>query len=289
VKRIRLKGDIPLFVIAIVEHESQVNYRASFKMLQYITLVLAEYEKEADKAKKGVSDLKNFKYPPVLPIIFYDGSDRWTAETNFLDKTELSDVFGKYIPKFEYELIALKQYSEMDLVCFGDILSLIMLVDKIQTPNDLSLLSKLPPDYVKQLESLNIPDHLKKLIANVITVLLSRINVPKDEIDVMTDKIYQRRFQEMFTLIEPYDVQETRRLEREKNQAEFQTEREKNQTEREKNQAELKNAQTELEKMRLKEKETIWKLKQKHMSDEDIADVLSIPIDVVRNETGFSS
>jgi ssRNA-specific RNase YbeY (16S rRNA maturation enzyme) len=112
--------------------------------------------------------------------------------------------------------------------------------------------------------------------------LLTRINVPKDEIDVMTDKIYQRRFQEMFTLIEPYDVQETRRLEREKNQAEFQTEREKNQ-------AELKKAQTELEKMRLKEKETIWKLKQKHMSNEDIADVLSIPIEIVRNETRFTS
>jgi hypothetical protein len=69
-------------------------------------------------------------------------------------------------------------------------------------------------------------------------------------------------------LIEPYDVQETRRLEREKNQAEFQTEREKT---------------------RLKEIDSIRKLKLRNMSDEDIADVLSIPIDVVRNETGFSS
>jgi hypothetical protein len=39
VKRVNLKGDVPLFVIAIVEHESEVNYRASFKMLQYITHV----------------------------------------------------------------------------------------------------------------------------------------------------------------------------------------------------------------------------------------------------------
>ena len=40
VKRVNLKGDTPLFVITIIEHESQVNYKTSFKMLQYITLVL---------------------------------------------------------------------------------------------------------------------------------------------------------------------------------------------------------------------------------------------------------
>ena len=60
IKRINLSGDIPLFVIAIVEHESKVNYRASFKMLQYITLVLTEYEKEANKAKDNISYTKNF-------------------------------------------------------------------------------------------------------------------------------------------------------------------------------------------------------------------------------------
>jgi len=36
VKRISLRDNPPLFVIAILEHESGVNHRASFKMLQYI-------------------------------------------------------------------------------------------------------------------------------------------------------------------------------------------------------------------------------------------------------------
>jgi hypothetical protein len=272
VKRIRLKDDVPLFVIAIVEHESEVNYRASFKMLQYITLVLTEYEKDANKNKEGASRLKGFKYPPVLPIVFYDGPGPWTAETHFLNQTELSEVFQKYIPKFEYELVALNQYSETDLARFEDILSLIMLIDKIQKPDELNLLSKLPPDYGKRLDELNIPEHLKKLIADVITVLLTRVNVPKEEISQVTEKIYQRRFQEMFTLIEPYDVQETRRLEREKTQKEMweviQAEREKAQAEREKAQA--------------REKELIRKLRQNNMTDESIADMLSIPIEILR-------
>jgi len=49
VKRINLKNHPPLFVIAILEYSSTVNYRTSFKMLQYITLVLTEYEKEASR------------------------------------------------------------------------------------------------------------------------------------------------------------------------------------------------------------------------------------------------
>jgi hypothetical protein len=227
IKRIHLKGGIPLFVIAIVEHESEVNHRASFKMLQYITLVLTDYEKEANKAKDGASRAKNFMFPPVLPIVFYDGAGQWTAKINFLDKTELSDVFEKYIPKFEYELVALNQYSQTDLVQFGGILSLILLIDKIQAPDEFGLLSKLPPDYGKRLDALNIPGHLRKLIADVISALLMRINIPKEEIHTVTEKIYTRRIQEMFTLMVPYDVQETRRLEREKTRKEMWDEMEK--------------------------------------------------------------
>ena len=67
VKRIKLKGNIPCFIIAILEHESKVNYRSCFKMLQYICLVLDSWEKEAEKEKPGSTLLKDFKYPPVLP------------------------------------------------------------------------------------------------------------------------------------------------------------------------------------------------------------------------------
>jgi hypothetical protein len=49
------------------------------------------------------------------------------------------------------------------------------------------------------------------LLADVITVFLTRINVPEDEIESVTKSLYERRIHEMFTLIDNYDVQETRR------------------------------------------------------------------------------
>jgi len=215
VKRINLKNNQPLFVIAIVEHESGVNYRASFKMLLYIALILDGYEKEVirDESQKMKPTRKDFKYPPILPIVFYDGKKNWTAETNFLYKTEMHEIFEKYIPKFEYELVNLKEHSVEDLTKYGNLLSLFMILDKIKTPDSLGkVLSSLPQDYIEKLK-LNVPDHLKKLLADVTRLLLTKINTPQEEIDELTERIYERGVSEMFG-IENYDVQETRRIAR---------------------------------------------------------------------------
>jgi len=208
IKRINLKDGTPLFVIAIIEHESKVNFRASFKMLLYIALILNDYEKEINKNAK-ITLTKDFKYPPVLPIVFYDGEDDWTAATNFLHRTEMHEIFEKYIPKFEYELVSLNDYTFEDLAKFGNVLSLFMMIDKLKTPDDLSNWGKIPKEYVHQLEAMNIPPHLKELLVRVITVLLRKIDIPQDEINNFVEKIDERGISEMLTL-ENYSVRETR-------------------------------------------------------------------------------
>jgi hypothetical protein len=131
-----------------------------------------------------------------------------------LDRTEMSEEFGKYIPKFEYELVSMRDYGEKDLTQFGDALSLFMLFDKLDRPEDLRALRDLPDDYAENLKR-NMPPHLHKLLADTAATLLRRINVPEEEIDRIADRIYKRRFHEMFRGMKGYDVQETRRIARE--------------------------------------------------------------------------
>ena len=181
VKRINLKTETPLFVITILEHESKVNYRSSFKMLQYISLVLDNWEKEAEKEDPGSSFRKDFKYPPVLPIVFYDGRDTWTAERNFLNRTHLNDVFEKYIPKFEYELVNLNDHSIEGILGFKDALSFLLILDKIRRSDD-SNLQSLPSEYLEDLR-LQIPENLGKLITDVIRVFLERSKIGRQEIE----------------------------------------------------------------------------------------------------------
>ncbi|MCL2070368.1 MAG: Rpn family recombination-promoting nuclease/putative transposase [Treponema sp.] len=184
VKRINLKGPTPLFVIAVLEHESKVNYRSCFKMLQYICLVLDAWEKEAEKEKPGSSLLKDFKYPPVLPMIFYDGKGDWTAQRNFFDRTHLNQVFEKYIPKFEYELINLNDYSEEEIMRFGGALSYIFLIDKIRNSREKERINRLPDDYVERLR-LQIPDDMIKLLTDVTLSLLDKSGHNRNEAEAV--------------------------------------------------------------------------------------------------------
>jgi hypothetical protein len=216
VKRIRLKnGGPPMFVIAIAEHQSEVCHNASFRMFRYTALALDSYEKEVAQEKALdptvlASTAKAFQYPPVLPLIYYDGPGKWTAEMNFLNKTAFNDVFGKYIPSFEYIVINLNDISEEDLYRFGDTLSFVLLIDKIKGPKDMRLLKNIPQDYIKRF-SQNFPDNLKQLLSDVIGTLMRRVNVPADAIEDITNKIQKRRVSEMFDLIEEWDVQEIKR------------------------------------------------------------------------------
>jgi hypothetical protein len=199
VKRIRLKGDTPLYVITVVEHESKVNFRSPFKMLLYICLVLNNYEKQF--ANKKAPQTKDFRYPPVLPIVFYDGPTRWTSERNFRDRTELAEEFWKYIPSFEYELVDLNQYSREDIIEFGDALSFIMLIDKVRTSKEgIEILRHLPKEYVEQLQ-LKIPEDLSKLMIDVITVLLDRLKAPREGIAAVTDILAKKEYGTMFDVL----------------------------------------------------------------------------------------
>ena len=122
-------------------------------------------------------------------------------------------VFEKYIPKFEYELIDQNKYSVGDLTRYGDLLSLFMILNKIKKPDELSgVLTRLPEDYIEHLR-INVPDHMRKLLSDVIQVLLAKIDVPQEEIEELSELIYEKGVPEMFN-IENYSVQETRRIAR---------------------------------------------------------------------------
>ena len=224
VKRVNLNGE-NLFVIGILEHESAVNYKASFKMLIYIAYVLDDYIKENDKKyyeetdKYGKTNLKlstaiDFEYPPVLPIIFYDGTEKWTSELYFANKIKMREVFAKYIPKFEYELVDLNKYSKDDLIEYNNIMSMLMLIDKVRGSKDMEdMFKNLPENYVEAIcDESKIPPPLLKIISDCIKLLLKRVDVPADEIEAVTEKIYARKVNEMFEILDGYSVTKTREI-----------------------------------------------------------------------------
>ena len=213
VKKIRIK-DTSLFVIAIVEHQSKVHYDMSFRMLRYIVMVLTDYESEQEHLHKGITKTKDFKYPPVIPIIYYEGSANWTAIRNFKERVHLSDVLGDYIPSFEYIVVPLRDYTNDDIIAKKDELSLVMLINKLKSSDEFKILKDIPSEYLKNLEK-NTPEYLLKLISHIISILLYRINIPQKEVESFTDQILRREFSMLFDSFEAYDVQAVRKESRE--------------------------------------------------------------------------
>ena len=218
VKKIRLP-DRELYLIAIVEHQSKVYYDMAFKLLRYVVLVLTDYENEQEKLHKGITKTKGFKYPPVLPIVYYEGTSRWTAVKSFHERVHLSDVLGKYIPDLEYLVVPLASYSNQELIDKNDELSLVMLINKLRNSAEFAKLKEIPPEYFENLSE-NTPEYLLRVISKIITVFLAKLNIPKKEIGEFTGKIERREFAMLFDSFEAYDVQETRRVSRAEGKAE---------------------------------------------------------------------
>ena len=208
-----------LYLLTLIEHQHKVDHSMSFRILRYIVQILTDYEKEMEAKEKGCTTRKDFRYPPVLPIVFFDGSGNWTAATDFRERVFLNDVLGDYIPAFQYLVVPLSRYSNRELIEKKDELSLIMLIDKLRSAADFRALRELPEGYLEEITK-DSPESVLKLMGKLMAVLLLRLNVPKEEIEEFTDRIERREFAMLFPNFEGYDVQETRRKSRAEGMAE---------------------------------------------------------------------
>ena len=186
----------------------------SFRILRYIVFIWTDYATQQEKLHKNITKSKDFLYPPILPIVYYEGTSAWSAPLNFKNRVFLSDVFGDYIPSFHYLVVPLNKYSKQDLIEKNDELSLIFLINQLQSSSEFHNLKNIPKEYTEHLTE-DTPDYLLKIIGKVIAVLLHKLNVPDEEVYELTDQISRRKFSMMFDNFQAYDVQETRRISRE--------------------------------------------------------------------------
>lgn len=209
VKKVRLSDTESLFFITLIDHKTQVDYNVIMQLFRYMCYIWEDYEKEIFKKNGMKSSARDFKYPPILPIVYYEGKNKWTAVTNFKERIFLNDVFEKYIPDFSYELISLREYSSDRLIENQDEISLVMLLNKLQEAADLKGLSKLSTIGDKVWEK--TPEYLLDIIAKITTALLYRLNLPENEVNEVVGQIKEKKMPVLFEHFEGYDIQATRK------------------------------------------------------------------------------
>lgn len=212
VKKIRLRDengealDTPLFLISLTEHKSDVDYDVSMQLLKYMVGIWQTYARE----QRGLNRNKTFRYPPIIPIVYYEGKAKWTADMQLSDRIMMSEAFREWIPDFRYELVRIHDFDNRELLARGDEMSLIMLFNKIQNTMDLEEFLKLPKEELNQIVK-ETPEYIIDIIATVMKALCVHINASEEETEQCIRKVRERKMGYLFENMEKMDIQEERR------------------------------------------------------------------------------
>ena len=264
VKRINLGDGTSLFLISLIEHKTKVDYNVIMQLLRYMCYIWEDYEKEmqkeSDRQKKESEEAgevqkkvltsihKDFKYPPILPIVYFEGTGTWTAVMNLKDRIYLADIFDKYIPDFTYEVICPHDYTDQQLMEKNNEMGLIMLLNKLQSLEDFKGISVWKDSQENILKE--SPQYILDIIARFMTILLNRLNLPQEEIEDFVSRIKEGNMPELFENFERVDVPKMREeIARQQEEIDKQKEiLDKQQEEMDKQQEELDKQQEEMDK-----------------------------------------
>lgn len=218
VKRIKLEENNTLFFVSLIEHKTKVDYNVSMQLLRYMVYIWEDYEREIERQQKGISKTKGFQYPPILPIVYYEGSGKWTAAHNLQERIIFNKAFEPFTPKFFYKLIALNSYSIEELAEKNDELSLVMLINRLQSIEEFQKLN-LPDNYFKNLSE-HSTDEVLDIVAKVTAAMLRQLNLPETEVEEFTEQVKERKMAVLFEHFKSVDIPAERKRAREEGWAE---------------------------------------------------------------------
>ena len=98
-------GTDELFIYILVEHQSTVDKQMAFRVNSYMNQILALQRREWVTNNIPESE---WRYAPVIPIVFYTGEQRWNAPLTLDALMDVPDVLSEFIPKFKILLLDVK-------------------------------------------------------------------------------------------------------------------------------------------------------------------------------------
>lgn len=168
-----------VYVISLIEHKSDIDYDVAMQLLRYMTVIWHDYKKMQNKKMEGSSRRKDFMY----------------------------------------QVVSVNEYTNEELSRKQDEMSLVMLINKIQTPEDYNEFRKVSAELIDSIYG-NAPEKIKEIYRDILWSLLMKMNVPSADAEEMMGEIGGRGMGYLFENMEKMDIQaERRNTQREKKRA----------------------------------------------------------------------
>jgi predicted transposase/invertase (TIGR01784 family) len=182
--KLPLKQGTVLYIYILLEFQSTVDYLMSFRLLRYIVDFYSSL-------LKTTPDLKRF--PPVFPLVLYNGEGMWTAPLSFSELVEQAGS-STYIPAFTYYKVAVNELPRDDLMHIKNIVSTLFLMETLNL-EDLastigtlvSILEKEQPELIKE-----ISRWLYQILGNRAPELMTEVTAQLTEVPGMLEANIER-------------------------------------------------------------------------------------------------
>ncbi len=202
-------SELPVYVVALLEHKSSVDYDVCFQLLKYMTGIWALYRNEQNRQTPGASGRKGFRYPLIIPIVYYEGKENWTADMHWRDRVENYELFGEYVPDFTYHVINLHKYSAEELLSREEELSLVMLFNRVQTAEDLDF-QKFPKEQRETARRIlqKAPEAVLRLLTEMVYHFGLKLHVPEKDLQRYVKNVEDRNMGELWANMDEINIQE---------------------------------------------------------------------------------
>ena len=215
VKRIHIRdiadgSDMPMYIVSLVEHKSDVDYNVVMQLLQYMTCIWHDYELTMKNNNLGNAKNKDFRYPPILPIVYYEGKRKWTSPMSLGERIFMGDVFSAYVPDFTYKLINLHGYTNDELLAHGDEMSFLMMINRVQSAEDLKDFLNVNREQVQGIID-GASEGILEIIMGTIWNLMMKMNMPTEDAQDCMRELGERSMGNWFENMDKMDIQAERK------------------------------------------------------------------------------
>lgn len=125
--RVMRRDGQEVLIFILQELQSYVDHTMIFRVLIYVVNSLLRYFLSTNKAER---ERKEFRLPSMVPIVFYNGEDRWTAARELREYQTGGEGFDTHVLNLEYYLVDLSEIEEEYILSTNTVLDNIMYCDK---------------------------------------------------------------------------------------------------------------------------------------------------------------
>ncbi len=108
----KIIGEEDLFFV-LIKLQSRVDFTMPYRLLLYMMEIWRDVFRNTPKK---IRERKNFRLPPVIPIVLYNGKYTWTAAKSFKDMIAQNSLFLEYI------LVDINRFNEEELLEVGNLI-----------------------------------------------------------------------------------------------------------------------------------------------------------------------